>query len=228
MRLPFGIGKPKRVAEPQSVPVDDTVPLDGAEPQGACASETGTHPATGNRLVQMARFARFNSGPRSWTVWRTAVVAILIYVVAANLSYFLVLKPVWSRLDVLQSRKTIIEDFFVVRESSSAVAGFRDGLMKGDQRMTIITSLEHIAGEAGVRVSGEPRLLPEVEVSKHMVEYPIELTLAGSYHKVGSFLGRVESSSRFLIVRRIVFEVKDDGRGDTEARIIVGAVSWED
>jgi len=100
--------------------------------------------------------------------------------------------------------------------------------MKGDQRMTVITSIEQLASEAGVKVVGEPNLLPEGEISKRMVEYPFELTLRGTYHEVGKFLGLVESSQRFLIVRRVTFAADEDGTGDPEAKILIGAVSWED
>lgn len=224
MKLPFGIGQAlgKKPA-PRGELVDDPAELNGSED-----SATDATACEGGGGSQIARLVRLGGGPRRWTAWRIAAVAILIYVAAANLSYFVVLKPVWTRLDVLRDRKTIIEDFFVVRESSTAVAAFRDGLMKGDQRMTVITSLEQLAKDAGIRVSEDPKLLPESEISKRMVEYPIELTLRGEYHEIGEFLGLVESSQRFLIVRRVTFEADEDGGGDPEAKVLVGAVSWED
>lgn len=224
MKLPFGIGNAigKKPA-PRGELVDDP-----AELNGSAETDANTPECEGGGGSQLSRLVRLGGGPRPWTAWRIAAVAIMIYVAAANLSYFLVLKPVWNRLDVLRDRKTIIEDFFVVRESSTAVAAFRDGLMKGDQRMTVITSLEQLAKDAGVRVSEEPKLLPQSEISKRMVEYPIELTLRGEYHEIGGFLGLVESSQRFLIVRRVSFEANEDGGGDPEAKVLVGAVSWED
>ncbi len=170
---------------------------------------------------------RLGGGPKRWTAWRIAAVAVLVYVAAANLSYFLVLKPVWSRLDGLRDRKTIIEDFFVVRESRAAVTTFRDGLMKGDQRMTVMSELERFAADAGVKIAGEPKLLPESEVSKRMTEYPVEITLNGDYHEIGRFLGLIESSPRFMIVHRATLETNGES-GRTEAKIVLGVVSWEE
>jgi len=229
LKLPSGTGKANsQPTSPRGELVDDPASLNGAESKDAGSSDEKACVETAASGSQISRLVRLGGGPRPWTAWRIAAVAILIYVAAANLSYFLVLKPVWTRLDGVKGRKTIIEDFFVVRESSTAVAGFRDGLMKGDQRMTVITSLEQLAKDAGAKVVGEPNLLPEIETSKRMVEYPLELTLRGTYHEIGEFLGLVESSQRFLIVRRVTFETGEDGNGDPEAKIIIGAVSWED
>ncbi len=229
MKLPFGTGKANsQPTTPRGELVDDPASLNGAESTNKSTPETSVCAAQASGGSQLSRLVRLGGGARPWTAWRIAAVAILIYVAAANLSYFLVLKPVWTRLDGVKGRKTIIEDFFVVRESSTAVAGFRDGLMKGDQRMTVITSLEQLASDAGAKVTEEPRLLPEIETSKRMAEYPLELTLRGTYHEIGEFLGLVESSQRFLIVRRVTFETGEDGTGDPEAKIVIGAVSWED
>jgi Tfp pilus assembly protein PilO len=226
LKLPFGIGKARSKPTPRGELVDDPAHLGVVEPGDAEA--IGSSTGAGDRVSQLGRLVRLGGGPRPWTVWRIAAVAILIYVAAANLSYFLVLKPVWTRLDGLKERKTIIEDFFVVRESSTAVAAFRDGLMKGDQRMTVIGSIEDLASEAGVKITEEPKLLPECEISKRMVEYPLEFTLRGSYHEIGEFVSLVESSPRFLIIRRLSFEAPNDRHDGPEAKIVVGAVSWED
>jgi len=229
LKLPFGTGKANsQPTTPRGELVDDPASLNGEESNDAGPPDANACVDTTASGSQISRLVRLGGGPRPWTVWRIAAVAILIYVAAANLSYFLVLKPVWARLDGVKGRKTIIEDFFVVRESSTAVAGFRDGLMKGDQRMTVITSLEQLAKDAGAKVTEEPRLLPEIETSKRMIEYPLELTLRGTYHEIGKFLGLVESSQRFLVVRRVTFEIGEDGTGDPEAKIVIGAVSWED
>lgn len=229
MRLPFGTGKANsQPTTPRGELVHDPAALSDAESKSASAPDSKSRGGTATGRSQISRLVRLGGGPRPWTAWRIAAVAILIYVGAANLSYFLVLKPVWARLDGIKERKTIIEDFFVVRESSSAVAGFRDGLMKGDQRMTVITSLEQLASGTGAKVTEEPNLLPKNEISKRMVEYPFELTLRGTYHEIGKFLGLVESNQRFLIVRRVMFETGEDGAGGPEAKVLIGAVSWED
>ena len=81
--------------------------------------------------------------------------AILTYVVAVNVSYFFVLKPIWSRLNVLVEKKSVIQDFLVVRESAAAVSAFKDGLMHGDQRMTVVAEFEDNALLAAFAQAGE-------------------------------------------------------------------------
>ncbi len=162
-----------------------------------------------------------------WSIWRIAALVILVYIAAANISYFLVLKPVWVRLETLKEKKDIIQDFFIVRESSTAVAGFKDALMHGDQRMTVIAVLEEMSEEAGLRFREEPRLLAGAGLSKRVTEYPIEISLKGSYHELGQFISAIESCERYLTVRLIEMDGPESGTGDAEARIVVGAVSWE-
>ncbi len=162
-----------------------------------------------------------------WSIWKIAAVAVLVYIAAANISYFVVLKPVCVRLEVLMEKKDIIQDFFIVRESSTAVAGFKDALMHGDQRMTVIAVLEEMGEDAGLRFSGEPTLLVEGELSRRVTEYPIELSLVGSFHELGQFIAAIESSERYLTVRSVEIDGPESGTGDAEVRIVVGAVSWE-
>jgi len=173
------------------------------------------------------RFAgRDRTGPRS--VWKMAALAILTYVVAVNLSYFLVLKPVWTRLNALVEKKAIIEDFLVVRESTAAVASFKDNLMRGDERVTVIGELEAMAADAGLKIVGEPVLPDSRELSKKMTEYPIELTLKGSYHAVGEFLSQLESGPRPLLVRKVELDVRESAPSAGLVKLVVGAVSWEE
>lgn len=167
---------------------------------------------------------------RTWALWRNAAIILLIYVVAVNLGYFFVLKPNWARLDELRANKMVMQDFLVVRESSAAVAGFRDEMMRGDQRMTIIAELEPMAREAGVRIVGEPNLLSPKEVSDKIVEYPIELELDCSYHELGTFVSMLEGSTRFLAVREVEFDAREDDRdrGDPGITLVVSVMSWEE
>lgn len=167
---------------------------------------------------------------RAWALWRNAAIILLIYVVAVNLGYFLVLKPNWARLDELRANKMVMQDFLVVRESSAAVAGFRDEMMRGDQRMTIIAELEPMAREAGVRIIGEPTLLSPKEVSGNVVEYPIELELDCNYHELGVFMSMLEGSTRFLAVREVEYDAREDDRDreDPGVTLVVSVMSWEE
>jgi len=190
-------------------------------PQAATPSGRGC----GTLLASLRRTLR----PRQrggWSVWRVAAIAILSYVVAVNLSYFFVLKPIWSRLNVLVEKKGIIQDFLIVRESASAVSGFRDGLMHGDQRMSVVAEFEDLANEAGLRMVGEPGLLPQRELSDRIVEYPVEIDLRGSYHEVGRFLGLLEASPRCPLVSDVEVTGGESGSGVCTVRVRLGVPAW--
>lgn len=196
-------------------------------PSEGCASED-LEEATSPPGAVLALFRRGHSAIRApWSIWKIAAVVVLVYIAAANISYFVVLRPVWMRLEALKDRKNIVQDLFIVRESGTAVAGFKDALMHGDQRMTVIAVLEEMGEDAGLRFSREPRLLAEADLSKRVTEYPIELTLKGSFHELGQFISAIESSDRYLAIRSVEIDGPESGKGDAEATIIVGAVSWE-
>ncbi len=181
------------------------------------------------RLSGLVRRKTCPKGKRQrWSVWRVAAIAVLTYVAAINLSYFFVLKPVWSQLDGLVSKKSIIQDFLVVRESASAVSEFRDALMRGDQRVTVMADLKELAEQAGLRVVDEPELGAATEMSAHIMEYSFEMELSGDYHDIGRFLAMVEESPRALITKSVEIESDESNPGRQTARIELGAASWED
>ena len=206
--------------------------LESSDAQDELLSEEGAsedlEEAASPPGVVLALFRRGHSAMRApWSIWKIAAVVVLVYVAAANISYFVVLRPVWVRLEALKDKKNIVQDLFIVRESSTAVAGFKDALMHGDQRMTVIAVLEEMGEDAGLRFSREPKLLAETDLSKRVTEYPIELTLKGSFHELGQFISAIESSDRYLAVRSVEIDGPKNGKGDAEATIIVGAISWE-
>jgi Tfp pilus assembly protein PilO len=170
-------------------------------------------------------------GPGSrggWSAWRVTAMAILTYVAAVNLSYFFVLKPIWSRLNVLVEKKGVIQDFLIVRESAAAVSGFKDGLMHGDQRMTVVAEFDDLAQEAGLRIVGEPGLLPPKEISKKLVEYPVEIDLRGTYHEVGHFLSLLEASPRCPLVTDVEVISDEGGSRKCGVRLRIAIASWVD
>ncbi len=210
---------------------EDAVPEEnGGSPEATATDEQPKSTAVSNALSgAFAHLGRLGGRPtsRRKPVWRAVALAGLTYVVAVNLSYFFVLKPIWARLDVVMDKKEIIQDFLIVRQSSAAVAGFRDGLMRGDERVTILTELEHMAARAGLDVLGEPGLLVSKDVSKKLTEYPIAISLRGSYHEVGEFLSLLESSPRCLLVREVELDARDSGPNRGDVTVVVSAVSWE-
>ena len=215
--------------EPEDVAPADVAPVegDGEEPDRSNALQDRLKGALGTLSSRFPRrFGDVVNGRRA--VWKVAILSVLLYFATFNLSYFFIMKPVWHRLDGLVAKKAIMQDFLIVRQSSSAVTEFRDGLMRGDERVTVVSELEQMASRAGLRLAGRPGLPGSREVSRRMIEYPIELRLRGSFHEVGEFLSLVESSPRFLMVREVELDTRDTSSREGEAKIVVGAISWEE
>ncbi|MBM3307880.1 MAG: type 4a pilus biogenesis protein PilO [Candidatus Eisenbacteria bacterium] len=197
------------------------------EKTAGAAAPAGTGGPKGRVLRTLcAAFRPHSRAGRS--MWRTVAVAALTYIVAINLSYFLVLKPVWSRLNTLVEKKGVIQDFLVVRESAAAVSRFKDGLMRGDQRMTVVAEFEDLAQEAGLRMTGEPGLLQPREISKRIMEYPVEIDLRGTYHDVGRFLSLLAASPRCPSVSDVEVTAREGGSGQCDVRLRIGVAAWVD
>jgi Tfp pilus assembly protein PilO len=203
-------------------------PVDGAESESFVAEERGAS-GTGSALVlgKVLRVVNRVAGAR-WTLWKVLGVGVLTYVIAFGVSYYVVLKPAWAKLDEVTGRNALIHDFMLFRESNTAVAQFRSALMEGDQRVTVVAELEQMAREVGLTPIGEAKLPPSKDVSDAIKEYPIELKFSGSYHEVGEYLSRLEAAPRFLAVKEVEIVSRDDDRSDSEVTITVSAVSWEE
>jgi Tfp pilus assembly protein PilO len=178
-------------------------------------------------VTKLANFARSLVDIRG-SVWKVVVVGVLAYAIAFSVSYFIVLKPAWARLDEVVARKALMHDFLLFRESNTAVAEFRNALMTGDQRVTVVAELEQMAREVGLRPLGDAKLPPAKDVSSEIKEYPMELRLRGSYHQVGEYLSQLEAAPRFLVVKEVELVTREDDPSDTEAAITVSAISWEE
>lgn len=214
--------------EPRPGEVEDTadeteVQELGVEP----GCQTGTRQGLGPVIGAALDLARSLVDVRG-SVWKVVAVGVAAYAMAFGISYFLVLKPAWARLDEVVGRKALIQDFLLFRESNTAVAGFKNALMEGDQRVTVVAELEAMARDVGMMPLGEAKLPPAKDVSAEIKEYPMEFRFAGSYHEVGEFLSQVEAAPRFLLIKEVEIVSSDDDPSDTEVTITVSAVSWEE
>jgi Tfp pilus assembly protein PilO len=218
---------PDQATRTSTAPDEQSEPA--SERDGSGNGGAGALGGIGQRVVGLVRGASSCRGRRGrWSVWRVMAIAILTYVVAVNLSYFFVLKPIWSQLDGLVSKKSVIQDFLVVRQSAAAVSEFRDALMRGDQRVTVVSEIEELADDAGMRIVGEAELGPTKELTNHMLEYPIGIRLEGEYHELGKFLAMVEESPRALITKSVEIETDEEDPDRQVARVELGVASWED
>lgn len=171
---------------------------------------------------------RASAQPVPAAAWRRGAVAVMVYLVVVNAAYFFVLKPAQDRLGGLRAQKTTIHDFFVVSESSEAVERFKGNLMRGDQRITVLSELEQYARETGVKIVDEPSLLPTAEISENVGEHPIEMTLRGTYHEIAAFVSRVEGPDRVLAVQDLEIEAAEDGAREHRATLLIAAMSWRE
>lgn len=194
---------------------------------GIAAGISKLSPSLGRLVAGAGSLARRSRGGRT-SIWRVVALAILVYVGALNLANFLVVRPVRARLDGIVEEKAIVEDFLLLRQSGQALAGVRDALMRGDERVTVLGDVRQMAADAGLTVVGEPKLLSSQEASKKMTEYPMEITLRGSYHETGEFIRSVESSSRLLSVKSIEIDAGESSAANATVTVTLGALSWED
>ena len=111
--------------------------------------------------------------------------------------------------------------------SGAAVSRFKDVLMRGDQRVSVLTDLKQFAKESGLTLTAEPELLPSAPITDHVTEHPIEMRLKGTYHQVAEFVSRAEGPPRFLFTKSLdIGSDKDTGRVH-ETTIVFAALSWK-
>jgi len=136
--------------------------------------------------------------------------------------------PVREKLEGLVAQKAVIEDFIVLRQSGQAVAGVRDALMRGDERVSVMAEIRQMASDAGMSVVGDPVMLTPKEASTKMNEYPLEVSLKGDYHEVGRLIGMLESSPRLISVKEVEIDARDASPSRADVTILVGVLAWEE
>ena len=221
MGLHHAIDEGERRSQDDAQEIDAAVAIDA--PSGIASR------VSAGALGALSRVVGTGSGKRGRrSAWRIAALAIITYTVALNLSYFFVLKPIWNRRDELVTQKMHMEDLEILVTSRDVLARFRDGLMRGDQRMTVISEIEGMADVAGLEIIGEPGLLAHRDVAEDMREFPIDLTIRGTYHEVGRFLSLVSGSQRRLMVKQIDADIRNPATGECDVSVVIGVVSWDD
>ena len=164
----------------------------------------------------------------SHSLGRIALIAVLVYAVSVGSAYFFVLQPLSTRLHTVREQKNILHDYAVIEEAGAAISDFKEGLMTGDQRMTVMSEVNLMAEASGVKLIGDPDLLSKREGSGYLVEYPVRLRMKGTYHEIGAFLSLLERSPRFAIVEDV--EVRSDvdsSNRDSEATVLISLAAWE-
>ncbi|MCK4410374.1 MAG: type 4a pilus biogenesis protein PilO, partial [Candidatus Eisenbacteria sp.] len=145
---------------------------------------------------------------RAHSLARVAFMAVFVCVLAIGSAYFFMMQPLSTRLHEVREQKGVLHDYMVIQQAGAAISSFKDGLMTGDQRLTVMSEVRLMAEGSGVKIVGDPDLLLRRDVSGHFVEYPIRLRVRGSFHEIGEFLSLLEGSPRFVLVEEI--EIRSD------------------
>jgi hypothetical protein len=228
-------------------PADDSVEAGGssggedtpsdavAETCGVESDERAEHAASPGRFSSVARICgRFTPEglKRLWnmgSVGKAALVAVVAYAVLCGGFYVFLFRPAEARVTRLTEELGVLQDFLVIEQANAALERFNDGLMEGDQRLTVMSEFKLMAETAGVRIVGDPELLLPREVSELVTEYPVRLRLKGTYHEIGKFLSLLEGSPRFVQIEEVEILSEAGSRDrESEASVLLALASWEE
>lgn len=217
-------GDVEDAADGTSIETDDT---DG-EADSEVAKDTGG-------LAKLRGLVQFSVDPdwlrkawRAHSLGRVALLAILVYAITSGSAYFFLMQPLSTRLHQVKTQKSLLHDYMVIQEAGAAIGTFKDGLMTGDQRLTVMSEVNLMADGSGVTLIGDPDLLLRRDVSGNIVEYPIRLRAKGTYHEMGEFLSLLESSRRFAVVEDVEIRSEVASRSrESEVTVLLSLAAWE-
>ena len=150
---------------------DDTTAA-GNDPESDAPAETGP-PSKVRRLGQLKIDTRkLKAAWRANSLGRIALMAVCGYVLCVGAAYFFVKQPLSTDLHRMKEQKNILHDYVVIEEASAAISSFKEGLMTGDQRLTVMSEVNQMADESGVKIVGDPDLLLSREISPNLVDTP--------------------------------------------------------
>jgi len=215
---------------------EDAVVTGGADAVDETAGEPeGDAPVTSDGVAKLRGMAQFNVNS-DWlrTIWRAhsiariAFLAVLVCSLAVSSAYLFVMQPSSIRLQEIREQKSMLHDYVVIQQAEAAIGAFRNGLMTGDQRMTVMSEVRLMAEGSGVKIVGDPDLLLRRDASGHFVEYPIRLRVRSGFHEMGEFLSLLEGSPRFVLVEEV--EIRSDvasRSSESEATVLLALAAWE-
>lgn len=207
--------------------VDETDDIDGALESDEAVGSGGV-----SKLRGMAHFRidsdRLKGIWRAHSLARIAFLSVFVCALTVGSAYMFMMQPLSRGLHDVREQKGLLHDYMVIQQAGAAIGSFKDGLMTGDQRLTVMSEVRLMAEGSGVKIVGDPDLLLSRDVSGNFVEYPIRLRVKGSFHELGEFLSLLEGSPRFVLVEEI--EVMSDvasRSSESEATLLLSLASWE-
>lgn len=215
---------------------DADAPADGVVEMDATAAEEGVEAEESpGRFRPISRVSGALSSEGLKKLWhmgsvgKAALVAAVVYVALCGAFYVFLFQPAETRVRRLTEELGVLHDFLVIDQANAALERFSDGLMEGDQRLTVMSEFKLMAEMAGVRIVGDPELLLPREVSKLVTEYPVRLRFKGTYHEIGEFLSLLEGSPRFVQIEEVeIFSEAGSRDRESEASVLLALASWEE
>ena len=227
------IGESGNVEDAANTDTEDGTSAETDGIEGEADSEATKDSSGRTELGSPARFnVDFDWLRKAWrahSLGRVALLAILIYAITSGSAYFFLMQPLSTELHRVKAQKGLLHDYMVIQQASAAIGTFKDGLMTGDQRLTVMSEVKLMAEGSGVTLIGDPDLLLRRDVSGRCVEYPIRLRATGSYHALGEFLSLLESSRRFATVEDVEIRSEVASRSrESEATVLLSLAAWEE
>lgn len=211
------------------------VPGNGTSRKSRAGYSESEAPAAGGVLSKVRGVARFKvdaaSLKKAWqanSIGRVALLAVCVCSLSVGAAYFFLMQPMSAGLHKVKEQKSILHDYAVIQQAGAAIGAFKDGLMTGDQRLTVMSEVNQMAESSGIKMVGDPELLLRRAVSTNFVEYPVKLRVRGTFHEMGRFLSLLESSPRFILVEEVEMRSEIESRDrESEATVLLALAAWE-
>ena len=150
--------------------------------------------------------------------------AIVAYLIGANLLYFFLLKPISNKLRVIKTQKSTAEDWYLLNTARQAVKEFRGRLVKPDELKLVRSRIINIARGCNVTVLSIVPSSSEEKFGWGLAKIPIKVQFRGGYHGIGSFISRLESSEKLFIVDDLHISNEIDKKHNHKAKLILYAI----
>ncbi len=187
----------------------------GTRVKSPAGYSTSDAPPPGGALAKIrgaAQFkidtARLKSAWRANSIGRVALLAVCSYVLCTGAAYFFLMQPLSTKLHEVKEQKSILHDYVVIQQAGAAIGAFKDGLMTGDQRLTVMSEVNQMAESSGVKIVGDPDLLLRRAVSPELRGVPGQ----------ASRQGHVPRDGPLPVTSRELFEVRSRGGGRDQIR----------
>lgn len=146
---------------------------------------------------------------------------VVAYLIGANLLYFFLLKPISNRVEAIKTRKSTAEDYYLLNVARQTVKEFRHHLVEPDEFNSIRSGVIDIARRCNIRSLSISPASSEEKMGWGLVKIPIKVQFQGTYHDIGSFINRIESSEKLFIVDDLYISNETDKKYKHKAGFIL-------